>query len=101
MEHVLVSFLSIRRGPRPRNQEQADRGIVSAADWRRGRIRWAMRIIHVATLLFLLLIYHYAFQNSLGGDYGMAAALSVMLAAFLGVFTAGYFWLTRSWSTSS
>ena len=49
----------------------------------------------------LLLIYHYAFQNSLGGDYGMAAALSVMLAGFLGVFTAGYFWLTRSWSTSS
>ncbi|MEA2609566.1 MAG: hypothetical protein QOJ75_1809, partial [Chloroflexota bacterium] len=28
-------------------------------------------------------------------------ALSVMLAAFLGVFTAVYFWLTRSWSTSS
>jgi multiple sugar transport system permease protein len=54
-----------------------------------------------ATTTVLLLIYHYAFQNSLGGDYGMAAALSVMLAAFLGVFTAGYFWLTRSWSTSS
>ncbi len=54
-----------------------------------------------ATTTVLLLIYKYAFQNSLGGDYGMAAALSVMLAAFLGVFTAGYFWLTRSWSTSS
>jgi multiple sugar transport system permease protein len=54
-----------------------------------------------ATTTVLLLIYHYAFQNSLGGEYGMAAALSVMLAAFLGVFTAGYFWLTRSWSTSS
>jgi multiple sugar transport system permease protein len=54
-----------------------------------------------STLSLLLLIYHYAFQNSLGGEYGMAAALSVMLAAFLGVFTAGYFWLTRSWSTSS
>jgi multiple sugar transport system permease protein len=54
-----------------------------------------------ATTTVLLLIYHYAFQNSLGGDYGMAAALSVMLAAFLAVFTAGYFWLTRSWSTSS
>jgi multiple sugar transport system permease protein len=52
-----------------------------------------------STTTVLLLIYHYAFQNSLGGDYGMAAALSVMLAAFLGVFTAGYFWLTRSWST--
>jgi multiple sugar transport system permease protein len=54
-----------------------------------------------STMSILLLIYHYAFQNSLGGDYGMAAALSAMLAAFLGVFTAGYFWLTRSWSTSS
>jgi len=54
-----------------------------------------------STTTVLLLIYHYAFQNSLGGDYGMAAALSVMLAAFLGIFTAVYFWLTRSWSTSS
>ncbi len=54
-----------------------------------------------ATMSVLLLIYRYAFQNSLGGEYGMAAALSVMLAAFLGIFTAGYFWLTRSWSTSS
>jgi multiple sugar transport system permease protein len=51
-----------------------------------------------ATLTVLLLIYRYAFQNSLGGDYGMAAALSLMLAAFLAVFTAGYYWLTRSWS---
>jgi multiple sugar transport system permease protein len=54
-----------------------------------------------STTTVLLLIYKYAFQNSLGGEYGMAAALSVMLAAFLGVFTAGYFWLTRSWSKSS
>ena len=54
-----------------------------------------------STMTVLLLIYHYAFQNSLGGDYGMAAALSVMLAAFLGVFTAVYFWLTRSWSATS
>jgi multiple sugar transport system permease protein len=53
-----------------------------------------------STTTVLLLIYHYAFQNSLGGEYGMAAALSVMLAAFLAVFTAGYFWLTRSWSTT-
>ncbi len=54
-----------------------------------------------STMTVLLLIYHYAFQNSLGGDYGMAAALSVMLAAFLAVFTAVYFILTRSWSTTS
>jgi multiple sugar transport system permease protein len=54
-----------------------------------------------STLTVLLLIYRYAFQNSLGGEYGMAAALSIMLAAFLAVFTAGYYWLTRSWSESS
>jgi multiple sugar transport system permease protein len=54
-----------------------------------------------STLTVLLLIYHYAFQNSLGGEYGMAAALSILLAAFLGAFTAVYFWLTRSWRTTS
>ena len=53
-----------------------------------------------STLTVLLLIYRYAFQNSLGGDYGMAAALSVMLAMFLAAFTAVYFWLTRTWSDS-
>ena len=53
-----------------------------------------------ATLTVLLLIYRYAFQNSLGGDYGMAAALSLMLAAFLAIFTGIYYWLTRSWSTA-
>jgi multiple sugar transport system permease protein len=52
-----------------------------------------------STLTVLLLIFRYAFQNSLGGEYGMAAALSLMLAAFLAVFTAGYYWLTRRWST--
>ena len=54
-----------------------------------------------STMTVLLLIYKYAFQNSLGGDYGMAAALSLMLAAFLAVFTAGYYWLTRKWSVDS
>jgi multiple sugar transport system permease protein len=54
-----------------------------------------------ATLTVLLLIYRYAFQNSLGGDYGLAAALSLMLAAFLAVFTIGYYRLTRSWSETS
>jgi len=54
-----------------------------------------------ATLTVLLLIYRYAFQNSLGGDYGMAAALSLMLAGFLSIFTIAYFWLTRRWSTDT
>jgi multiple sugar transport system permease protein len=52
-----------------------------------------------ATMTVLLLIYKYAFQNSLGGDYGAATALSLMLAAFLGVFSAIYFRLTRSWAS--
>ena len=34
----------------------------------------------------LLLIYRYAFENSLGGDYGSATALSIMLTAVLAVF---------------
>lgn len=36
-----------------------------------------------ATTTVLLLIYTYAFTNSIGGDYGSATALSVMLAIFL------------------
>lgn len=50
-----MTLLSLRR-PSPRPKVQVDRGIVSAADWRRPRIRWALRIIQVATLLFLLVI---------------------------------------------
>ena len=53
-----------------------------------------------STLTILLLIYNYAFTSSLGGDYGAATALSVMLAIALGLLSAGYFRLTRSWSTS-
>ena len=52
-----------------------------------------------ATLTVLLLIYDYAFGNSLGGDYGSATALSLMLAAFLAVFSLVYLRATRSWST--
>jgi multiple sugar transport system permease protein len=52
-----------------------------------------------ATLTVMLLIYNYAFGNSLGGDYGNATALSLMLAAFLAVFSLAYLRATRSWST--
>src|SRR5258705_4798616 len=52
-----------------------------------------------ATLTVLLLIYDYAFGNSLGGDYGNATALSLMLAAFLALFSWVYLRATRSWST--
>ncbi|MDX6511725.1 MAG: multiple sugar transport system permease protein [Gaiellaceae bacterium] len=52
-----------------------------------------------ATLTVLLLIYNYAFGNSLGGDIGNATALSLMLAAFLAVFSLLYMRVTRSWST--
>jgi multiple sugar transport system permease protein len=49
-----MSLLARRRGSR--TATQADRGIVSAADWRRPRIRWAMRVIQGATLVFLLIV---------------------------------------------
>jgi multiple sugar transport system permease protein len=53
-----------------------------------------------STITILLLIYNYAFANSLGGAYGSATALSIMLAVVLGLLSALYFRLTRSWSTS-
>ena len=53
-----------------------------------------------ATLTVLLMIYDYAFGRSLGGNYGAATALSVMLAAFLAVLSLVYFKLTSGWSKS-
>ncbi|MFB6720441.1 carbohydrate ABC transporter permease [Kribbella sp. NPDC056345] len=53
-----------------------------------------------STTTLLLLIYDYAFANSLGGQYGMATALSIMLAMVLGLLSAVYFRLTRGWSRS-
>jgi multiple sugar transport system permease protein len=52
-----------------------------------------------ATVTVLLMIYNYAFGNSLGGDYGNATALSLMLAVFLALFSLLYLRLTRSWSS--
>jgi multiple sugar transport system permease protein len=52
-----------------------------------------------ATMTILLLIYNYAFGNSLGASYGEAAALSLMLVAFLAVFSLIYLRATRSWSS--
>ena len=51
-----------------------------------------------STLTVLLLIFNYAFGNSLGGDYGKATALSLMLAVFLALFSLVYLRATRSWS---
>ena len=53
-----------------------------------------------ATITVLLLIYDYAFGNSLGGNYGEATALSLMLAGFLAVLSFVYLRATRSWSTT-
>ena len=53
-----------------------------------------------ATVTVLLLIYKYAFGQSLGGDYGMATALSLMLALVLAALSLVYFRLTRGWSQS-
>jgi multiple sugar transport system permease protein len=53
-----------------------------------------------STMTILLMIYNYAFGNSLGGDYGAATALSLMLAAFLALLSLVYLRATRTWSTS-
>lgn len=48
-----------------------------------------------ATTTVALLIYNYAFVYN---DYGSAAALSLLLAVVLAIFTALYLLLTRRWS---
>ncbi len=53
-----------------------------------------------ATKTVLLYIYDKAFRNSLGGDYGEATAVSVLLATVLAVLSWLYFRLTNRWSTS-
>jgi multiple sugar transport system permease protein len=53
-----------------------------------------------STVTILVLIYRYAFQNSLGGDYGEATALSVMLAIFLALLSFVYFKLTERWGNN-
>jgi multiple sugar transport system permease protein len=53
-----------------------------------------------STVTILQLIYRYAFQNSLGGNYGAATALSVMLAVFLAVLSFVYFRVTKAWSVN-
>ena len=53
-----------------------------------------------STLTVLLLVYQYAFGNSVGVGFGQAAALSLMLAAFLAVFALVFLRATRSWSTA-
>lgn len=47
-----------RRGPGAiaGSTSSTERSILSAADWRQRRIRWAMRGLHGATLVFLLVI---------------------------------------------
>ncbi|TCO55895.1 carbohydrate ABC transporter permease [Actinocrispum wychmicini] len=49
-----------------------------------------------ATVTVLLLLYRYAFVY---GDYGAAAALSVLLVITLGLLSATYLRLTRRWSS--
>jgi len=53
-----------------------------------------------ATLTLLLLVYQYAFGNSIGVGFGQAAALSLMVAVFLAIFSLVFLRLTRSWSTT-
>jgi multiple sugar transport system permease protein len=53
-----------------------------------------------SSMTVLLLIYHYAFQDSLGGAFGKATALSLMLAIVLAIFSWLYFRITQRWSTN-
>ncbi|QEO09780.1 carbohydrate ABC transporter permease [Protaetiibacter larvae] len=53
-----------------------------------------------STVTILLLIYRYAFEGSLGGKYGQATALSLMLAIFLAIASFLYFKATQKWSTN-
>jgi multiple sugar transport system permease protein len=54
-----------------------------------------------ASATVLVLVYRWAFEQNLGVDYGAATALSLLLAIAIGLFTAVYFWVTKSWSTTS
>jgi multiple sugar transport system permease protein len=45
------------------------------------------------TITVMVLIYRYAF--TVNHDFGLAAAMSVLLFIVLGLFTAAYLWLTR------
>jgi multiple sugar transport system permease protein len=47
---------TVPRARRPRVSAQGDRGIISDGDRRRRRVRWSLRIIQAATLLFLLIV---------------------------------------------
>lgn len=49
-----------------------------------------------STMTVLLMVYNYAFVSQ---DFGAAAALSVLLALFLGLLSAVYVWVTKKWST--
>jgi multiple sugar transport system permease protein len=49
-----------------------------------------------ATTTVMMLVFQYAF---VGGDYGAAAALSVLLAVALAALSAVYLRLTRGWVT--
>lgn len=53
-----------------------------------------------ATRTILLYIYDKAFRNSLGGAYGEATAVSVLLALALALLSWLYFRLTNRWSSS-
>lgn len=50
----MTSLMGRRRPAGARTQE--DRGIVSPADRRRRRVRWTLRVVEAATLIFLLIV---------------------------------------------
>ncbi|MBA2718720.1 MAG: carbohydrate ABC transporter permease [Chloroflexi bacterium] len=51
----MIHSRRVRSTPRERTGS-TDRGIVSKAEWRQRRVRWSMRLLHGATLIFLLVV---------------------------------------------
>jgi multiple sugar transport system permease protein len=56
VEHELVMRARTRRRTPRDPADTTERGIISRADWRQRRVRWPMRFLHGATLVFLLIV---------------------------------------------
>jgi multiple sugar transport system permease protein len=50
------TLLERKLGRRRTGASEAERGIISALDWHSRKVRWTVRLIHAATMVFLLII---------------------------------------------
>jgi len=62
-------------------------------------LQWNGRLAEYTNLVQIAVWDKRAQDHSASGDYGSATALSLMLAAFLALFSLAYLRATRSWST--